>query len=95
MQSNTNLNAASQSSAIEINKVLKNTYMLLSMTLVFSTVTAVISMAMNLSHMVALVMMLGAFGVMFVVNKKSRTKQWCFLAICFHWFNGRFFRANA
>ena len=48
MQSNMNLNAASQSSAIEINKVLKNTYMLLSMTLVFSTVTAVISMAMNL-----------------------------------------------
>mgnify|MGYP000038254630 FL=1 len=71
MQSNMSLNAASQSSAIEINKVLKNTYMLLSMTLVFSTVTAVISMAMGLSHMMALVMMLGAFGVMFIVNKQA------------------------
>lgn len=71
MQSNMSLNTATQSSAIEINKVLKNTYMLLSMTLVFSTVTAVISMAMGLSHMMALGMMLGAFGVMFIVNKKA------------------------
>jgi len=83
MQSNTNLNAASQSSAIEINKVLKNTYMLLSMTLVFSTVTAVISMAMNLSHMVALVMMLGAFGVMFIVNKKAEESSGIFWIFAF------------
>jgi modulator of FtsH protease len=83
MQSNTNLNAASQSSAIEINKVLKNTYMLLSMTLVFSTVTAVISMAMNLSHMVALVMMLGAFGVMFIVNKKAEESSGVFWLFAF------------
>ena len=83
MQSNMNLNAASQSSAIEINKVLKNTYMLLSMTLVFSTVTAVISMAMNLSHMVALVMMLGAFGVMFVVNKKAEQSSGVFWLFAF------------
>jgi modulator of FtsH protease len=62
---------ASKSSAIEINKVLKNTYMLLSMTLAFSAVTAGVSMAMNLSHGVALVMMLVAFGLMFVVNKKA------------------------
>ncbi|MBL4940605.1 MAG: Bax inhibitor-1/YccA family protein [Colwellia sp.] len=71
MQSNMNVQTASQSSAIEINKVLKNTYMLLSMTLAFSAVTASISMAMNLPHMAALVMMLVAFGLMFVVNKKA------------------------
>jgi modulator of FtsH protease len=62
---------ASQSSAIEINKVLKNTYMLLSMTLAFSAVTAGVSMAMNLPHGAALIMMLVAFGLMFVVNKKA------------------------
>ena len=71
MQTNMNFQTASQSSAVEINKVLKNTYMLLSMTLAFSAVTAGVSMAMNLSHMVALVMMLVAFGLMFVVNKKA------------------------
>jgi len=70
MQSNISLNA-SRSSAIEINKVLKNTYMLLSMTLVVSAVTAGISMAMNLSHMAALVMMLVSFGLLFVVNKQA------------------------
>jgi len=62
---------ATQSSAVEINKVLKNTYMLLSMTLAFSAVTAGISMAMNLPHGAALIMMLVAFGLMFVVNKKA------------------------
>ena len=71
MQSNTNFQTASKSSALEINKVLKNTYMLLSMTLAFSAVTAGISMAMNLPHGAALIMMLVAFGLMFVVNKKA------------------------
>jgi len=82
MQSNMNLHAASQSSAIEINKVLKNTYMLLSMTLAFSAVTAGVSMAMGLSHIAALVMTLAAFGVMFVVNKnadKASGIAWIFL----------------
>ena len=83
MQSNMSLNAASQISAIEINNVLKNTYMLLSMTLVFSTVTAVISMAMGLSHMMALGMMLGAFGVMFIVNKKAEQSSGIFWIFAF------------
>ena len=37
-------------SALSTNKVLKNTYMLLGMTLLFSAATAGISMAMNLPH---------------------------------------------
>ena len=71
MQSNMNFQTATHSSAVEINKVLKNTYMLLSMTLAFSAVTASVSMAMNLSHISAIIMMLVAFGLMFVVNKKA------------------------
>ena len=71
MQPNIGLNAASRGSAIEINKVLKNTYLLLSMTLAFSAVTAGISMAMGLSHLAALVMTLVAFGLLFVVNKQA------------------------
>jgi modulator of FtsH protease len=70
MQSNTSVNA-SRSSAVEINKVLRNTYMLLSMTLAFSAVTAAISMAMGLSHMAALIMILVSFGLLFVVNKNA------------------------
>ncbi|MDP7591252.1 MAG: Bax inhibitor-1/YccA family protein [Litorilituus sp.] len=83
MQSNMSFQSASHSSAIEINKVLKNTYMLLSMTLAFSAVTAGISMAMNLSHMAALVMMLVAFGLMFVVNKKADSASGIFWIFAF------------
>jgi modulator of FtsH protease len=83
MQSNMSFQTASQSSAIEINKVLKNTYMLLSMTLAFSAVTAGISMAMNLPHGAALIMMLVAFGLMFVVNKKADSASGIFWIFAF------------
>ncbi|MCO4797748.1 MAG: Bax inhibitor-1/YccA family protein [Colwelliaceae bacterium] len=83
MQSNMSFQTASKSSAIEINKVLKNTYMLLSMTLAFSAVTAGISMAMNLPHGAALIMMLVAFGLMFVVNKKADSASGIFWIFAF------------
>ena len=43
------------SAALETNKVLKNTYMLLGMTLAFSAITAGVSMALNLPAIMALV----------------------------------------
>lgn len=82
MQSNISLQA-SKSSAIEINKVLKNTYMLLSMTLAFSAVTAAISMAMNLPYGAGLIMTLVAFGLMFVVNKKADSASGIFWIFAF------------
>jgi modulator of FtsH protease len=62
---------ASLDSALATNKVLRNTYMLLSITLVWSAVTAGIAMAMNLGHGAALIMMLVSFGLLFVVNKTA------------------------
>ena len=50
-----NMNTAGLESAISTNKVLKNTYMLLGITLLFSAITAGISMAMGLGHGAALV----------------------------------------
>ncbi len=55
-------------SALSTNKVLKNTYMLLGMTLLFSALTAGLSMAMGLGHGAALVLSLVGFGLLFVVN---------------------------
>ncbi|HAN28525.1 MAG TPA: BAX inhibitor protein, partial [Haliea salexigens] len=43
-----NVNTAGMDSLVNTNKVLKNTYMLLGMTLLFSAVTAGISMAVGL-----------------------------------------------
>ena len=45
-------------SVLSTNKVLKNTYMLLGVTLLFSAVTAGISMAMGLGQGTALIFML-------------------------------------
>ena len=54
---------------IEINRVLKNTYMLLSLTLLFSGFTAWLSMAMNFPSMGLIVTMVGYFGLLFLTNK--------------------------
>ncbi len=59
------------SNTVSINKVLKNTYMLLGMTLLFSGVTAAIGIVIGLSQMAALVCTLVAFGMLFVVHKTA------------------------
>ncbi|HBV21189.1 MAG TPA: BAX inhibitor protein [Nitrosomonas sp.] len=57
-------------SGIEINKVLRNTYMLLSLTLVFSGFTAAISMAMNMPPMTYLISVIGGMVIaMFVLPR--------------------------
>jgi len=70
-----NVNMAGMDSLVNTNKVLKNTYMLLGMTLLFSAVTAGISMAVGLPQGAALVLMLVGFGLLFVVNKMADTSK--------------------
>jgi len=62
-------------SVVSTNKVLKNTYMLLGMTLLFSAATAGISMAVGLSPGMGLVLMLVGFGLLFVVNRMADTSK--------------------
>ena len=62
-------------SVLSTNRVLKNTYLLLSMTLVFSAITAGAAMAMNLSHGAGLIMMLVGFGLLFVVNRTADSSK--------------------
>jgi len=61
--------------AVETNKVLKNTYMLLGMTLLFSALTAGISMSMGLGHGAGLVLALVGFGLLFVVNRLADSSK--------------------
>ena len=70
-----NMNTASMDSGLSTNKVLKNTYMLLGMTLAFSAVCAGISMAMGLPHGAALILSLVGFGLLFVVNKMADSSK--------------------
>lgn len=75
------LNTAGHS--IEINKVLRNTYFLLAMTLAFSAVTAGIAMAMNMSHTMSLVCFVAGFIMLFVVNKKADSASGIFWVFAF------------
>lgn len=59
----------SQTSVLATNKVIRNTYTLLSMTLLFSAVTAGISMALNLPHPGLLLTLVGYFGLLFATAK--------------------------
>lgn len=55
----------------ETNRVLRNTYMLLGMTLAFSAATATISMVLQLPTFMYLVFVLVGFGLLFVVNRMA------------------------
>jgi modulator of FtsH protease len=61
--------ARTQSRALASNKVLRNTYTLLSLTLLFSGATAGISMALNLPHPGILLTLIGYFGLLFATTK--------------------------
>jgi modulator of FtsH protease len=58
-----------QSAGVTTNRVIRNTYMLLSMTLLFSGFTASISMLFNLPHPGLLLTLGGYFGLLFLTTK--------------------------
>jgi modulator of FtsH protease len=60
--------ARSESQILATNKVLKNTYALLALTLLFSAVTAGISMTMNVPHF-GLLTLVGYFALLFLTAK--------------------------
>ena len=61
--------AIPQPQQLATNRVLRNTYLLLSMTLLFSAVTASISMALNLPHPGLILTLGGYFGLLFLTSK--------------------------
>ena len=65
----TNNFARAQTAVVSTNKVLRNTYALLSMTLLFSAMTAGVSMSLNLPHPGLLLTLAGYFGLLFATTK--------------------------
>jgi modulator of FtsH protease len=61
--------SASESGVLQTNRVLRNTYALLAMTLLFSGITAGISMTLNLPHPGILITLVGYFGLLFATAK--------------------------
>lgn len=67
-----------QESAIAVNKVLKNTYMLLGLTLAFSAFTAVLSF--DAPRLGLLPMIIGMYGLLFLTHKLANS-AWGLLAV--------------
>lgn len=61
--------ARTETSTVTTNKVLRNTYLLLSLTLLFSAMTAGISMSLNLPHPGLIITLVGYFGLLFLTYK--------------------------
>ncbi|HAJ75173.1 MAG TPA: BAX inhibitor protein [Gammaproteobacteria bacterium] len=67
--------ARGRESALEINKVIRNTYTLLSMTLFFSAVCAVTTMLMQVSQGVGFMLFIGGFVMTFVVRASANSSK--------------------
>lgn len=61
--------APPRTAVLETNKVIRNTYTLLSMTLLFSALAAGVSMALNLPHPGLLLTLGGFFGLLFATAR--------------------------
>lgn len=72
--------AAPAPGVLATNKVLRNTYILLAATLLFSAATAGVSMAMGLPHPGLLITLVGYFGLLFLTNA-LRNSVWGIAAI--------------
>ena len=67
--------AAQPMSGVAMNSVLRNTYALLAMTLLFSAVMAGVSMALNWPYPGPMIVLVGYFGLLFLTTK-LRNSPW-------------------
>ncbi|MCF8177229.1 MAG: Bax inhibitor-1/YccA family protein [Sulfuritalea sp.] len=67
-------------SLLATNSMIRNTYMLLSMTLLFSAAIAAISVALRLPHPGIVVTLVGYFGLLFITTK-LRNSGWGLVSI--------------
>ena len=63
--------ARPRESVLATNKVIRNTYILLSMTLLFSGVTAFMGVTMNVSHGMSLIASIAAIGMLWFVLPRT------------------------
>ena len=69
-----------EAAGLETNKLIRNTYTLLSMTLLFSAFTAGVSMVFNLPHPGLLITLVGYFGLLFL-TARLRNSVWGIAAV--------------
>jgi modulator of FtsH protease len=72
--------AQGQDSTVAVNKVLKNTYLLLGLTLAFSALTAGFAMASNAAPVNIWMMLIGFYGLLFLTHKLANS-AWGLLSV--------------
>ncbi len=77
---NTNVFSTPAVATATKNKVIRNTYALLSMTLLFSAATAGASVMFNLPHPGLIITLLGYFGLLFLTHK-LRNSVWGIVSV--------------
>ncbi|MWJ28151.1 FtsH protease modulator YccA [Halomonas sp. ZH2S] len=87
-ETNVTHRAGSGVNAASTSKVLRNTYALLAMTLLFSAVTAGGAMAMGIERMNIFVFFIGAYGLMFLVHKTANSAMGLLATFAFTGFMG-------
>ncbi|MCP5268956.1 MAG: Bax inhibitor-1/YccA family protein [Zoogloeaceae bacterium] len=70
----------SRPAALATNKVIRNTYILLSMTLLFAAATAGVSVALKLPHPGLILTLVGYFGLLFATTK-LRNSGWGLVSV--------------
>jgi modulator of FtsH protease len=82
------LSATTTRGALEVNRVLRNTYMLLGMTLAFSSVVTFVAVATNAPYLGFFPTLIGFFGLLFVVHKTADSAWGLLAAFAFTGFLG-------
>ncbi len=75
-----NTAGSAEASALSTNKVLRNTYMLLSMTLLFSAITATAAIFTNAQPIGFIGLIIGFYGLLFATHKLANS-SWGILAV--------------
>lgn len=76
------------SRSLSTHKVLRNTYMMLALTLLFSALTAGVAMSMGVGRMNIFVLLIGAYGLMFLVHKTANSSAGILATFAFTGFMG-------
>ena len=76
----TDISQPSEALALTTNKVIRNTYMLLSMTLLFSALIAAVSVTLQLPHPGIILTLIGYFGLLFATTK-LRNSGWGLVSV--------------
>ena len=75
-------------SALQTNKILRNTYFLLSMTLLWSALVAGVSMALNLPRPGIIIMLVGFYGLLYLTEKNRNNSMGLLFTFLFTGFLG-------